>query len=241
MPKIKLTIEYEGTRYNGWQLQKNGKTIQGELENAFKVLFKKRIVLTASGRTDAGVHARNQIVHCNIPVYDLKKLQNSLNGLVEKDIAVKEIRECNADFHARFDAKSRCYQYFISKKPTAINRNYSWYISYPLNITAMQNAALEFKNVNYYKAFCKTNSSNKTYDCSVYESEYYFSAGFLVYRIVANRFLYGMVRAISGTLVKLGQGELSYNQFTEIIESGNRSCVPFTAPAAGLFLEKITY
>lgn len=249
MPRIKLTIEYEGTGYSGWQLQKNGNTIQGELEKALKTIYKNRIAVTGSGRTDAGVHARNQVAHFDIPDLSessgiddvLYKLKKSINGLIPKDIVVKKLDLCRAEFHARYDAKSRIYRYYITKTPTSVNRNFTWYISYPLNFTLMQFAAAEFLRMSDFNSFCKTGSSNKTTLCTVYKSRWFNHSGKWVYEIEANRFLYGMVRAIVGTLVSLGEGKIRYNQFLRIIKTNNVDGVSFMAPAQGLFLEKIKY
>ncbi len=249
MPRIKLTIEYDGTLYAGWQLQKKDKTVQGELENALKIITKKPTVLYGSGRTDAGVHARNQTAHCDLPEFEkgedvqraIKKVQNSLNGILENDIVVKKIETCPAQFHARFDAKKRLYRYYISEQPTAINRKYSWYLPYSLNFTLMQIAANELLGLSEFKTFCKSGSDVKTYVCEIFNSRWFKEKDFWVYEIQANRFLYGMVRAIVGLLVQLGQGKINFAEYREIINSQDRSAIKYTAPARGLFLEKIYY
>ncbi|KAA3615706.1 MAG: tRNA pseudouridine(38-40) synthase TruA [Calditrichaeota bacterium] len=246
MPRIKLTIEYDGSAYCGWQLQKKDKTIQGELERALKIILKKKINILGSGRTDAGVHARNQIAHCDIPEIagnklELLKIQKSINGILDNDIVVKNIEECSQEFHARFDAKKRLYRYYISKTPTAINRKLAWYISYPLNFTLMQKAADNLFTLQEFKTFCKTGNDVKTYECKIHRVKWYLASGFWVFEIQANRFLYGMVRAIVGLLTELGQGKITYKQYLEIINSQDRSKVKFSAPAHGLFLEEITY
>ena len=249
MPRIRITVEYDGRAYSGWQLQKNGKTIQGEIENALKIIFKNRIVVTGSGRTDAGVHARNQVAHFDITKLTdttaekdaLYKLKKSLNGLVEKDIVIKKLELCHPEFHARYDAKSRTYRYFITQTPTSVNRNFTWYISYPLNFTLMQSAASEFLRIKDFKAFCKTGSSNKTTLCTIIKSCWFKRDGLWIYEIKANRFLYGMVRAIVGSMIALGQGKIEWKQFLEILHAADGYAVSYLAPAHGLFLEKITY
>lgn len=246
MPRIKITIEYEGSGYCGWQLQKNGKTIQGEIEHALKVIYKDRIAVTGSGRTDAGVHARNQVAHFDIPEFadtknELFKLKKSINGIIEKDIVLKRLELCRPEFHARYDAKSRKYRYYISKTPTSVNRNFSWHISYPLNFTLMQKAAQDISKISDFDSFCKTGSSNKTTFCSVRKSKWFYQSDMWVYEIEANRFLYGMVRAIVGTTTALGQGKIKYNEFLKIIKPGGKEAITFLAPAQGLFLEKIKY
>jgi len=249
MPRVKITVEYEGSAYSGWQLQKNEKTIQGEIERTLKIIYKNRIAVTGSGRTDAGVHARNQVAHFDIPAVNnisavndvLFKLKKSINGLLEKDIVVKKLELCPPEFHARYDAKSRIYYYYITKTPTSVNRNFAWFISYPLNFTLMQFAAAEFLKMTDFKSFCKTGSSNKTTLCLVKKSEWHNHAGMWIYEIEANRFLYGMVRAIVGTMVALGQGKITCDHFRLMIKPDFQLGVTFKAPAHGLFLERIKY
>jgi len=250
MPRIKLKIEYDGTHFCGWQLQKNGVTIQGELERAFEIIFKKRIPIIGSGRTDSGVHARNQIAHCDIPgftdestniEFEFNRLKKSINGIIQNDIVIKEIEECSPDFHARFDARLRIYKYYFTQAPTAINRHFSWLITYPLNFTLMQKAAADLLEITDFESFCKVGSGNKTCDCIVSESKFYFDSDLWIYEISANRFLYGMVRTIVGTLVMLGQGKISYRHYIDLINSKSKHAVNFKAPAAGLFLEEIKY
>lgn len=250
MPRIKLTIEYEGTGYCGWQFQKDVKTIQGELERAFKVIYKSRVAITGSGRTDSGVHARSQIAHCDIPdqlgssidwTATLTKLKKSINGIIEKDIVVKEIEICEPEFHARYDAKSRIYRYYISTTPTSLNRSFSWLISYSLDFAMMQKAANELIQIKDFENFCKTGSNNKTTLCTVYKSYWKQNGDIWIYEIEANRFLRGMVRGIVGTLVSLGNNKIKYDEYLEILKNQKKQKVTFLAPAKGLFLEQIKY
>lgn len=247
MPRIRLIIEYDGKQYHGWQKQKNSKSIQGEIEKAFEVIYKKRIVLTGSGRTDSGVHARNQVAHCDIPDIDfdgntyLTKLTRSLNGLIDKDIVVKKIESAAPGFHSRFDAKSRVYRYFINRTPSSIDRNYAWYVPQALNLSLMQKAADNLMAVTDFRTFCKTGSSNKTTDCLIKRSAWLKKSDIWIYEIEANRFLYGMVRGIVGTLTALGSGKITYDNFIAIIENTAAKGVSFQAPAQGLFLDQVKY
>ncbi|MCB0282079.1 MAG: tRNA pseudouridine(38-40) synthase TruA [Calditrichae bacterium] len=241
MPRIKMTIEYDGTAYSGWQIQKNAHSVQGEIENALSIIFRKEVLVTGAGRTDAGVHARNQIAHCDVIKTDLKRLRKSINGLVKKDIVVKSIELCKPDFHARFDAKSRLYKYYITRVPTALNRNFAWYISYPLDIALMNIAADKIKQISNFKSFCKAHSSNKTYDCIVTESDVFERDEVVIFKIKANRFLYGMVRALTGTLVQIAAGKMTLDDLTALADARDRTMVGLTAPASGLVLEEIEY
>lgn len=241
MPRIKLTIEYDGTEYFGWQYQINQRTIQEEIEKALSIIFRENIRITGAGRTDSGVHARNQVAHADIPERNLYGVKRSLNGILDKDIVIKEIDECESDFHARYDATSRLYRYFVSQNPTAINRRYSWTVHSRLNLMLMQIGAGIIRETKDFRSFCKVKSEVKHHRCEIYRSEWIYKDELLVYEIAANRFLHGMVRAITGTLIELGKGKVTLMDFREIINSGDRGMVPFTAPAMGLFLEKIEY
>ncbi len=241
MQRIKLVLEYDGSGYNGWQIQTGQKTIQQELEHALFVLFKQEIRVTAAGRTDTGVHARNQVVHCNISDADLFRLKQSLNGLLNRDIVVKEISITKPDFHARFDATARLYRYHIATEVTALNRDYAWTVRIPLNLTLLQVAAKIIPGYEDFKSFCKTKSEVNNHICTILTSRWIQQNGLLVYEIQANRFLHGMVRAIVGTLIEVGKGKVSLQDFKRMIEARDRRAVPATAPAHGLVLEKITY
>lgn len=239
--RIRLIIEYDGSAYFGWQFQNGQRSVQEMIENALFVIFKKKIRVTASGRTDSGVHARNQVAHLDIPDYDLYRLKRSLNGLLDPDIAVKRIESCADNFHARFDAKKRCYSYTIALQPTALERNYTWMVFYPLNLALMQRGAAIIKEYHNFRTFCKIRSDVKNYLCDIYKSRWIARDDFLIYEISANRFLHGMVRAIVGHLIDLGKGDISLKKFREIIESGDRTQVKTSAPPQGLVLEKVTY
>jgi tRNA pseudouridine38-40 synthase len=241
MLRIKLTVEYDGSNYFGWQFQKGQITIQEAIEKALFIIFKLPIRITGSGRTDAGVHARNQVVHLDVPACDLKKMKNSLNGILKNDIRIKEIKEMHENFHARFDAVARKYCYYISQKPTSINRNYAWQMFYPLNLTLMQAGAEIIKSTTDFRAFCKIKSEVKHYLCEIQKCTWIFKNELLILEIVANRFLHGMVRAVTGTLVDLGRGKITVNELENIIKSRDRTKLQTTAPACGLVLENVFY
>lgn len=241
MQRIKLILEYDGAEFHGWQIQTGQYTVQEELERCFSVLFKTQIRVIAAGRTDTGVHARNQVVHCDIPQYDLYRLKRSLNGLLRRDVAVKGISAVQPDFHARFDAGSRLYRYYISTEVTALNRHYSWTIHSPLNTTLMQEGAKVISEFENFKSFCKVNSKVDHYRCTIISSRWYRRNELLVYEVRANRFLHGMVRAIVGTLVELGRGRITLAGLREMIEAQDRTRIPATAPPQGLVLEQIDY
>jgi tRNA pseudouridine38-40 synthase len=241
MHRIRITIEYDGTNYFGWQFQNNQITIQEEIERALFTIFNQKIRITGAGRTDSGVHALNQTAHLDIPEFDLNKLKHSMNGILKPDIRIKSVQKCTDNFHARFDAVARYYWYRISLQPTAIHRSFAWQIFFPMNITLLQEGAKIIAGTNNFKAFCKVKSEVKHYECRIFNSRWFFRDGLLVYEIAANRFLHGMVRAIVGSLIELSRGRLSLSDLKTIIEKKDRRLIPATAPAKGLFLKNVVY
>ena len=242
MPRVKIVVEYDGTAYYGWQLQKGQRTVQGTIEEALKILFKKTIRVTGAGRTDSGVHARGQVAHFDIPDYSPLKLQRSLNGILPRDIVIKDLNFAAADFHARFDAVERVYRYYLSLSPVALLRRFTWEIRHPLNLTLLQMGAEIIKGTEDFQAFCKVKSEVKHYRCRIFRSFWQMGEdGRLVYEIAANRFLHGMVRAIVGALIALGSGKISLSDFHTIIAERDRRLIPLTAPARGLVLEDVRY
>lgn len=241
MPKVKLVIEYDGSEFYGWQSQKEQPSIQDSIEGALSTIFGRPVAVTGAGRTDSGVHARNQVAHLSIPEHDTDRLRRSLNGLLPSSIAVKKIEECKPDFHARYDAISRRYRYYISRVSTAVNRNFVWQLRYPLNLVLMQRAATRILSVTDFRSFCKARSEVKHHRCRIISSCWFVKKEILIYEVTANRFLHGMVRALVGTQIELGRGKITWNDFERMIRSKDRNQVPFSAPAKGLFLEEVRY
>lgn len=236
--RYRLLIEYDGHNYAGWQIQKGQRTIQGEIEHALYTIFKSRIRLTGGGRTDSGVHARGQSAHFDFTdSYDCERLQRSLNGILDEDIRIKAIERVSDKFHARYSAREREYRYYICRKPVALQRAYCWYIAYPLNVEQMKKAARMLLDMDDFRAYCKLGSGVKHYRCEIKKVDFLQNDDLLTFIIVANRFLYGMVRSLVGALVDIGRGRLLAG-----------SVFPTTtgitwqlAPAQGLVLERIEY
>ncbi len=241
MQRIKLIIEYDGGGFAGWQYQTGQPTIQAEIENALHIIFKKNIKITGAGRTDAGVHARGQVAHLDIPECDLYKLQRSLNGILPKQIVIKKAENCDIDFHARFSAVSRRYRYYISLQPLAINRHQAWYINYRLNLQSMKRAAAIIAETSDFQAFCKIKSEVNHYRCHIFRSRWFYKDELLIYEVKANRFLHGMVRALTGAMIDVGRGHFTLNEFSGIIKAKDRTLLRTTAPAKGLILEEVDY
>ncbi len=239
--RIKITVEYDGANYFGWQMQKGQITVQQVIEEALKVLYKEPIRITASGRTDSGVHARNQVVHFDVPTADPFRLKRSLNGLLPRDVVVKSCEQTDETFHARFSALSRKYRYTIATNPTALDRRFVWTVHSALNLALMQRGAEIIGRQADFQAFCKVRSDVDHYKCQIFESCWTAGEERLVYHIRANRFLHGMVRAIVGTLIEVGRGKLTIKELHNIIEKKDRRLLPATAPAQGLVLEKVYY
>jgi tRNA pseudouridine38-40 synthase len=240
--RFRLGIEYEGTEYHGWQFQTGQRTIQGEIEQALHVVLKEKITVVAAGRTDTGVHARGQIAHFDSEqVINCGKLERSLNGVLSRDIRISEIVPIDFSFHARYSARQREYGYYIIRKPSALLRRFSWFVSSPLDITRMQMAAADLLGKRNFKSFCHTDSGVENFECTVVEAGWLEKENLLLFTIKADRFLYGMVRAIVGTLVEIGRGVRDCAELSAILKAQDRKRAGQAAPARGLILERVYY
>jgi len=242
MRNLKLLIEYDGTNYVGWQRQDNGKSIQGEIESALHQILQEKVNVIGAGRTDAGVHARGQTANFKTETkLDLLSIKGGLNGLLAEDIVVHNVDEVPHDFHARYSAKERLYSYTITRNPSALLRNYSWYVKYSLDIDLMQHAASAITGKHDFESFCKANSDVDNHFCAVSYAIWQEESSLLRFTISADRFLHGMVRALVGTMVDIGRGYIPFDGLINILEKKNHSVAGMAAPARGLILEKITY
>jgi len=245
MANFKLIIEYDGTEYQGWQRQKNAATIQGEIENALKIMTGKDITLIGSGRTDSGVHALGQCAnfHCETRL-DPQIFQKGLNSLLNKDIVIKDCQYADENFHARYDVKSKTYQYRILNRqiPAAVGRHYAWFIRNKLDTDAMRSAAIHLKGIHDFKAFEGAGSPRSHTVRSVFRTDISEQdAGYVVFEIEADGFLKFMVRNIVGTLAETGLGKISPADFRQILLKKDRKLAAATAPPQGLFLMNATY
>ncbi|MFA5833164.1 MAG: tRNA pseudouridine(38-40) synthase TruA [Bacteroidota bacterium] len=239
---IKLTIEYDGTDFVGWQRQPNGRTVQEEIETAIRTITQEESGIVGAGRTDSGVHARGQVANfftsSNLTI---REFHRALNGNIPNDIVIHSAEEVDEKFSARYSATAREYQYFISQKFTAIDRKYCWQIGYRFDIEKMNRIASSILGVHDFQSFCKADSEVEHYLCHIVESKWYKESGKLIYVVRANRFLQGMVRALVGTMVNVGRGYTQEEDFRMILEAKNRAKAGQAAPAQGLFLERVTY
>ena len=241
---LKLTIEYDGTNYHGWQIQPNGKTIQEILEQAIEKVLGIKIRLNGSGRTDAGVHALGQVANF-ISSRDIEplRLQAGLNAVTPEDIVVTQVEIVPDAFDARRDPRSRKYEYRIwnHRSPSPFHRRYSWHIPYSLNLSAMQDAikCLEGEHdfASFQAAGCDAvHAVRKIFANSLVEKD-----EMLVYAVEATAYLRHMVRNIVGTVVEVGRGERKPETFAELLRARDRTQAGPTAPAQGLFLVEVKY
>jgi len=245
MRNIKLVIEYDGKEFNGWQKQPNKLNIQGEIERAIKQITGEEVDLTASGRTDAGVHALGQVANfktnSNIPI---EKIPIALNSNLKKSILIKSAEEVEERFHSRLNCKRKTYRYIInnSKYGTAIYRNLETHIPMKLDIQKMQEAVKYFEGEHDFKAFKASGTSGKSSVRTIYKAEVINAGNEKIYiELTGNGFLYNMVRIIAGTLVEVGLGKIEPNEIKTIIESKKRENAGKTLPPQGLYLVKVEY
>ena len=238
-----ITFSYDGTRYHGWQIQPNGDSVQERLEWALSTLLRREVNVTGAGRTDAGVHARVMVAHFDFEeAIDCKQLCYKLNRLLPFDIAVQEVKQVSDDMHARFSATSRTYHYYIHTKKDPFRRAYSCEIHYPLDFALMNEAGKILTTYEDFGAFCKSHTDVKTTICHVTEARWVQTSETAWYfRITANRFLRNMVRAVVGTLIDVGRGKLSIEEFRKVIEGKRRTEAGESMPGNALFLEEVRY
>lgn len=245
MRNIKLIIEYDGKDFNGWQKQPTKLNIQGEVEKAIYQITGEEVDLTASGRTDAGVHAFGQVANfktnSNIPT---EKIPIALNSNLKKSIIIKSAEEVEERFHSRLNCKRKTYRYIInnSKYPTAIYRNLETHIPIKLDIKKMQEAVKYFEGQHDFKAFKASGTSSKSSVRTIYKADVIDAGNERIYiELTGNGFLYNMVRIISGTLVEVGLGKRKPSEIKEIIESQKRENAGKTLPPQGLYLVNVEY
>jgi len=242
---LKLILEYDGTRYHGWQRQKNAPTIQEAVEQALARLTGEAIRVIGSGRTDAGVHALAQVASFHTAsTLPLSAFLNGLNSLLPLDIAILDVAEAPRDFHARKSARAKTYEYRILNRPvrSPLHRGYSWWISQPLNLSAMQAAAAALLGEHDFSAFQASGSSVKNSVRRITRADWIETpADTLIFTITATGFLRGMVRSLTGTMVEVGRGKRRPEDLAGLLQTGERRRTGPTAPPQGLFLMEVVY
>lgn len=245
-----ITLSFDGARYHGWQIQPNGPSIQEKLQWALSTLLREDIQMTGAGRTDAGVHARMMVAHFDFSgewegqrqMLDCIQLAYKLNRLLPQDIAVQKVEPVSNDMHARFSAIARTYHYYIHTVKDPFLRTTSCELHYPLDFDKMNEAAALLLTYDDFGAFCKAHADVKTTLCKVTAAQWHQTSPTSWYfEITANRFLRNMVRAVVGTLVDVGRGRLSIDDFRKVVEGKRRSEAGESMPAHALFLEDVQY
>ncbi len=239
-----IECAYRGTNYSGWQIQINALTIQEVIEKALSTLLKHKIDITGSSRTDTGVHAIQQFAHFEMEeeIMDCENLVYRINKLLPFDISVQKIFKVDNDYHSRFEAISRKYEYRISRKKNPFQKGLSYEFNGNLDIELMNEASqILFKYIDY-QCFSKIKTEVLTFNCTILEAQWQEEKNdSLVFHIKANRFLRGMVRAIVGTLLEVGTWKISVSDFEQIILSKDRKKAGWSVPAEGLFLMEVNY
>lgn len=241
--KYKLTLEYDGTAYSGWQTQKNARSVQGTLIHAAQKLFGGKIDLQGAGRTDAGVHALGQVCHLEVSGrHKPDKIREGLNDLLPANINILKVEEAPASFHARHDARARSYIYIISKTRTAFGKKYVWWVKDRLDAGKMKSAASKFLDFHDFASFAdKRIDRHASTAVVVHGITVNVSGEFIILRIVASHFLWKMVRRIIGILVEVGRGNLSVDDIQRLMSHKSDEPAKYTAPPSGLFLERVYY
>ncbi|MDP2983427.1 MAG: tRNA pseudouridine(38-40) synthase TruA [Candidatus Latescibacter sp.] len=238
---LKITLEYDGARFYGWQVQPGKRTVQREVEIALGKILHHPVQLTVAGRTDAGVHAAGQVIGCRIfSDIEIDRLKKALNGVLPRDVAVVEIVEAAPDFHARYDAVSRTYRYTLSNRKCALGRSYVWKVRYPLSRELLEESTNPLAGQCNLRGFSKE-SENEDYSTIIYNNRWIFTENLMIFEISAIRFFHHAVRCIVGSAVEVGRGKESPDFLKRILETCDRSLAGPTAPAMGLCLVSVEY
>ena len=244
MKNYRLTIQYNGKNYSGWQIQPNADTIQQQIEQAIQIITNDKIHLIGSGRTDAGVHALGQTANFRIEdELNINKFQHSLNSILPTDIAITDISEVDEEFHARYDAKKRSYLYIINSMKSPFYKDFTYL--YPpiskIKIDQLNNISNKFIGEFDFTSFSKKNSETKNKVCNISLSQWRKSKEFYFFRIDGNRFLHGMVRAIIGTILEIAERNYPESRVENILSLKDREAAGRAVPASGLYLYKVKY
>ncbi|NLP09034.1 tRNA pseudouridine(38-40) synthase TruA [bacterium] len=242
MANIKLVLEYDGTHFNGWQLQPEQRTVQGTVEAALSRLTAEPIRVHCAGRTDSGVHALGQVVnfHCH-RVWNPEIYVNGGNGLLPRDVRILSAEPVSDDFHSRYSARSRSYRYQISRRVCAVGRQYRWHVPYELDVQAMASAVSGLVGEHDFESFCQAGSGLHHFRCLVHQVDWQRQGDELIFEITANRFVHNMVRILVGTCVEFGRGRRHPQEMHAILQARDRRVAGPTAPAHGLLLTAVGY
>lgn len=241
MQRYFLEVAYKGTAYKGFQKQPALATIQSEVEKALQVLYQQHIELTGSSRTDAGVHALQNYFHFDTDIVIRPAQLYNLNAILPADIVAKNIIQVNLQKHSRFSAISREYTYYIYRMKNPFLKDRAYFYPYELNLSLLQAAAQTLFEYTDFTTFSKRNTQVKTFDCKVMAANWSTTYDQFFFNVASNRFLRGMVRGLVGTMLRVGRGIISIDEFRKIIESKDCSKANFSVPPQGLFLSAVNY
>lgn len=242
MPRYKISIEFDGTRYSGWQKQPNSNTVEEEIESALTQILPQSVDVIGQGRTDSGVHAEGQVAHFDFPgELDPERILYALLGVLPYDIAVWDMQQVADDFHTRFDATARRYRYQIIKRPAPLMRSFAEMVLDDLDLKAMRYCAQKIIGIHNFDSFTKPDNENPDSVCEVIESSFTENSYQLCYHIEANRFVRHMVRRLVGTMLEVGKGNRTVEQFEDMIDNPSKNKNAHGAPAQGLILENVSY
>jgi tRNA pseudouridine38-40 synthase len=241
MQRYFLEVAYKGTNYSGFQVQENAPSIQDEIEKAFTILQKKQVVLTGSSRTDTGVHAQQNFFHFDFEEVINPQFLYKINSILPRDIVIKNIYDVLPEAHCRFDAMHRTYHYHIYQSKNPFLEDRAYYFPYTIDFNKLQEAAAILKTYTDFTSFSKRNTQAKTFLCTILESEWKKEDEQFIYCVKANRFLRGMVRGLTGTMLQAGRGKISIDDFKQIIEAKDCKKADFAVPGHGLTLMQVAY
>jgi tRNA pseudouridine38-40 synthase len=244
MAKFKLTLEYDGSRYRGWQLQEESRSIQGELLRACRKVFQTdKVELYGSGRTDSGVHALGQVAHLEVKsTLAPKDIRAQLNEILNHDLNILKVEPAKPKFHARHDASARSYVYQISRRRSAFGKHFCWWVKDPLDVAKMNEAAQVLIGFHDFKSFSNEKGSEKSSQVDLLQLKVVEKDELLIVHVVASHFLWKMVRRMVGVLVEVGAGRMDLAQVKAYLDQpGSPEPAKYTAPPSGLFLEKVYY
>lgn len=245
MARYFIELAYDGTDFNGWQHQTNAeRTVQDEIDKALSLVLQSNIRTTGSSRTDTGVHAEQSYAHFDTDIELSNDIVRNLNFLLPLDVAIKNIIPVSTKAHARYDAIARYYEYLICyNKNPFVNRFTTFYPYHKLDVEKLNEAANIFKQHKNFRAFSKKHTNVVTYDCTIHQAvwEWNDDTQLLIFKVKANRFLRGMVRALVQTSIRFARGKLSHEQLLKLLQSGDAHKTDFSAPAQGLTLKAVIF
>lgn len=241
MNRYKIELAYHGAAFHGWQIQPNGISVQEVIQEKISTLLQQKVEVVGCGRTDAGVHSRYFVAHFEAESIPYENFVYRLNEMLPKQIVIFHCSLCHPDFHARFSAEKREYEYHITNSKNPFISDLAWYVKHLPDLDSLNKYAQLLIGNREYRCFCKGTPPNGNYSCDISLAKWEKAEDTIVFRIQANRFLRNMVRSIVGTLIEATQGNMDFKDFENLLNSGSRSDAGQSVPAHGLFLTRVWY